>query len=285
MPEIKVYPADYARAYEVCDTSRAIDAVAEMTYNHTNPVDVDMILLNGPPGSGKTWLAHKLKNDYFPPGWVEIITVPETIYALMQHCTYRDEYGLTSQIPLVDLPYDEFKHRPGGREAIIAVANRLRFADPRIVDKAVFAAKLKDETKVVIVDNVGSAAEAEYLTQACTRWFLITIKRPYSLLPDHRASEADKAEQRRQVVIYESCYNDNSYWPDDIRYPLNPALVAGYNGAASYVALQYSVDIEWFIQSFGTDNETSWLKDMIADGNHFPTLQDILPLDFATDDI
>lgn len=157
----------------------------------------DVILLNGPASSGKSWLAEQLRvrcADTY------VISTPTVIYAAMQ------AHGLPFAEPLT---YKEFKERvPFARDYSIVAGLAMRAVHEDFVNRIMTSHANWRLGNLIIVDNVGFEGDIEFFVENAARLVVIQL--------DSEVVQNSQHAGTRRVPIDRS----TGCWINDSRRPL-----------------------------------------------------------------
>jgi len=194
----------------------------------------DVILLNGPAGSGKGWLGEWLQSDesnldcvrYFPT---------EKLYQLMR----------LQELPMTrELSYDEFKTLPYGRERLIAASHVFRQVDLHVFNRMITNSRAYQESKLAVIDNVGFVNELEWFQNHSNRCALLTIVQP--------------AKETKRCGDYERIAMFGDQYPDDSRFALE-------NPGGHHLRCYDSDQAKWAIQQLMNGLEPLALGSRVAE--------------------
>lgn len=151
-----------------------------------------VIALNGPPGSGKTPVALKLK---------ELIPDATILYPNLELYAALQESGKAPR----GLPYHEYKKRPESRQTLIDFSGTQRLREHHIWERRVTESPAYQNSRVVIIDNVGHVSnEFDFYDTRSSQSLLVRLDTPFQEL------EPIKSRARRLKTA----------WTGDSRTPL-----------------------------------------------------------------
>jgi hypothetical protein len=144
------------------------------------------IALNGPPGSGKSWIARYI-----------LKMIPDAIYVQPIHegYTQMQEEGLAPKGML----YDDFKRLPDSRAALIKASGVFRARDYNFFERRITDSEAYRNARVVVIDNVGHT-ESEFPWYDLRSKFSILVR----LDTPFQEVEPMKSRARRLKAIWES---------------------------------------------------------------------------------
>lgn len=145
-----------------------------------------VIALNGPPGSGKTWIGRHIQR-----------LIPDAVYKQPIHEGYlqMQEEGMAPKGML----YNDFKLLPDSRERLIRASGEFRARDYNFFERRITDSEDFRSARVVVVDNVGHT-ESEFPWYDLRSKFsiLVRLDTPYQEL------EPVKSRARRLRTVWES---------------------------------------------------------------------------------
>lgn len=171
-----------------------------------------VVALNGPPGSGKGWLAEKVLKELIPDA---IIRKPsDFLFGMMI---------IDGLIP-DGMSYEKYKELPDSRHNLINYATEKRSEDPNVFSKKVTDSISYNKARVVILDNFGFDDEVFHFHQYANPLLVLRVDVP------HRAAEPYRAKSRRT----------HSAWAGDSRSP-----VYYHNILTAYDSSQMALLLDW----------------------------------------
>lgn len=170
------------------------------------------IALNGPPGSGKSWIAKYI-----------LKMIPDAVYAQPIHEGYKQmqEEGMAPKGML----YDDYKLRPDSRAELIKASGVFRARDYNFFERRITDSEAYRNARVVVIDNVGHT-ESEF------PWYDVRSKFSILVRLDTPFQELEPLKSRARRL--------KATWESDSRSP-----VTHHSMLTAYDSRQMTLLLDW----------------------------------------
>lgn len=212
-------PAQILKPYQIFDPAPAVEGVEEPPVH--DEIQRDVIMLNGPPGCGKTHLVDYLKKRFGPK--LGVVVPSSALYSMMRVC------GL----PETHLEYGEFKRIPYGRERLIAASTVFRKYNADIFSIQTLTSETWLTKPLIVVDNTGFEDEILFYSRYAKRKLLIEIIYPHG----------HETLGKTLIDAYDKAHRGATQWPGDSRFGLvsNKTLPLKSHEAAAFISSEWAM--------------------------------------------
>lgn len=189
-----------------------------------------VIALNGPPGSGKSWIGKYI-----------LKMIPDALYVqpILEGYVQMQEEGMAPKGML----YDDFKLQPDARQRLIKASGVFRARDYNFFERRITDSEAYRTARVVVIDNVGHT-ESEFSWYDLRSKFsiLVRLDTPFNELEPvksrARRLKATWESDSRSPVMHHSmltAYDSRQMvlLLDWLSRPLTPQEAGPYNGIKS----------------------------------------------------